>query len=212
MPRPLLTPKLTNYSADLYSGLMWGQDGPQGTPVPRNLLQRVWPPNEFNWMLMQEYALWMEIVRCGGLANLCPGHRYPEPPWVKQPLQGQRYSKISSIPLPAASGTDVQVLSFQVPVGHDGVIISNVNLWTGTGFVEGGGDLTWRVQINRRYAKDYGAINTTLGSLTTPYAINSGAIRLQSGQIVRYLVNHAATSALVGGRIVCALFGWFYPR
>jgi hypothetical protein len=190
--------------------------GPGGTLWPINVNQRLQPPNAYNSILQVESDLWGYIQARGGMTKLCPGSAdlYPQPPWVKQPSQGKRYSKISSIALPAADATDYEVLSFYVPLGFDGVIISTVNLYTGTGFEEGSGDLTWRIKLNQRYVKDYGAITTSIGSLQTPYNINSGAIRIQSRQLVQYIVNRSVASGgnLNGGRIVCGLFGWYWPR
>ena len=188
----------------------------RGRLWPINVMQRIQPPNQFNRVLDLDSKLWLRINTCGGLQAVCPGvqTRYREPPWVRQPPQGKRFSKIGSIPLPAADGLDHLVESFLVPVGYDGVIVSTVNEYTGMGFAEGSGDLTWRIQLNYRYVKDYGNITTTIGSLQTPYNINSGAIRLKSRQLVQFFVNRSVASLgnLNGGRIICGLFGWFYPR
>jgi hypothetical protein len=214
MPGPLDS-KFAGGSYDRGRGAVPGMvPGPDGRLYPRNVNQRLWPPNEFNSILGMEGMIWSRIQRCGGLQAICPGMKYSQPPWIKQPVQGKRFSKISSIALPAADGTDNLVVSFVVPTGYDGVIISNVNEYTGTGFQEGSGDLVWRVQLNRRWVKDYGAITTTIGSLVIPYSVNNGAIRLQSGMLVRYWVNRSVGSLgnLDGGRIICGLFGWFYPR
>ena len=187
--------------------------GPGGM-WPRNVKQREYPPNEFNYCLAQEMATWENINARGGLIALCPGHKYLDPPWVKMPPQGKRFSRISSIPLPAPDATEQLVTTFTVPLGYDGCIVSTVNLYSGMGFMEGSGDLTWRIKLNQRYVKDYGAITTTIGSLQTPYNINSGQILIQSDQTVSYFVNRSVGSAgnLTGGRIICALFGWFWPR
>lgn len=188
--------------------------GPGGLWFPRNVKLREFPPNEFNQCLQEEAEVWRRINNCGGLQALCPGHTYPVPPWVRMPPQGKRFSKISSIALPDPDATDQLVTSFYVPQGYDGCIVSVVNMYTGNGFNEGSGDLTWRIRLNQRYVKDYGAIETTIGSLTTPYNINSGQIIIQSRQLVQYFVNRSVGSAgnLDGGRIICAAFGWFWPR
>lgn len=186
--------------------------GPRGY-YPVNVNNREFPPNEWNVCLDDEAELWRRINRCGGLQALCPGHKYPDPPWVKMPGQGKRYGHPSSIPLPANDGLDHVVQSFLVPLGYDGIIAAPVNLYTGQGFEEGSGVLTWRIKINMRYAKDYGAITTTLGSLTQPYYNANAQIFLQSGQLVQYLVNRALGDlTLNGGRVVAGLWGWFWPR
>ena len=182
--------------------------------LPKNVNQREFPPNLWNGCLDAEAARWQHINDHGGLKAICPGHQYTDPPWVKMPMQGKRFGHPSSITLPAANATDTVVQSFLVPLGYDGVIAAPVNLYTGMGFQEGSGDLTWRIKINQRWAKDYGAITTQLGSLTTPYYNANSQILLQSGQLVQYLVNRSVASLgnLNGGRIICGLFGWFWPR
>ena len=76
--------------------------GPKGSYYPVNVSQREFPPNEWNLCLDDEADLWRLIQRCGGLSAICPGHKYPDPPWVKMPGQGKRYGHPSSIPLASA--------------------------------------------------------------------------------------------------------------
>jgi hypothetical protein len=182
--------------------------------VPRNLQQRLYPPTEFNRCLEDEKGIWQQIQRCGGLMSICPGKKYNDPPWVKMPQQGKRFSYINSIPLPGPpfTGTDTLVTSFRVPLGYDGCIVSVVQNYTGQGFQEGDGDLTWRLQLNQRWVKNYGNTTTSIGSLITPYNINSGQIILLSGQLVQYFVNVATTANLNGGRVIAACLGWWWPR
>jgi hypothetical protein len=186
--------------------------GPRGA-WPRNVNFREFPPNAFNGCLNEEAQVWRHINACGGLKALCPGHNYTEPPWVKMPPQGKRFGHPSSISLPAADGADHVVQSFMVPLGYDGVIAAPVNLYTGQGFVEASGVLTWRIQLGLRYVKDYGAITTSMGSLTQPYYNANSQILLQSGMLVQYSVNRVAGDlTLIGGRVICGLWGWYWPR
>lgn len=187
--------------------------GPHGRYYPINVQHREFPPNFWNGCLEQEKALWTRINAEGGLTALCPAHRFLEPPWVKMPPQGKRYGHPSSISLPAADGADHVVQSFLVPLGYDGCIAAPVNLYTGQGFVEGSGVLTWRIQLNMRFVNDYGAITTTLGSLTQPYYNANSQIFVQSGMLVQYLVNRQLGDlTLNGGRVICGLWGWYWPR
>ena len=185
-----------------------------GQRWPLNVNERAFPPNEFDNCLLDEYRVWDEINTCGGIQNCCPGMRYENPPWIKMPLQGKRFSAIKSIALPSPTGVDVLVGSFLVPTGFDGVGAAVIFNYTGTGFAEGSGDLTWRLQLNQHYVKDYGNVVTQLGSLQTPYNQNSGQILLQANQLVQFWVNVSVASAgnLIGGRIISSLWGWYYPR
>lgn len=182
---------------------------------PRNVNQRLLPPNMFNRLLDCEAEVWNWVIAQGGISKLCPGMGtiYQDPPWTKMPSQGRRFSKINSIALPApgAFGTDLLVTSMIVPQGWDGVIISTVNQFTGQNFLEGSGDISWRLQINQRYVKDMGNVQVTLGTTTQPWPVNNGSIRIQSRQLIQFFTN-VANANPVNGRIICAMFGWFYPR
>ena len=177
-----------------------------------NLNNRRARPNAFNRCLDRERRFWDYLRKHGGLEKYCCPSKYLVEPWIKMPATARRFSKINSIALPADDGLDHLVESFTVPTGYDGVIQQTVNFWTGVGFQEGSGELTWRIKINSRWIKDYGNITTTLGSLSTPYTVFNGPIRISTRQTITYYVNNAVGSGLAGGRTVCALFGWFYPR
>lgn len=138
-------------------------------------------------------------------------YRYEQPPWLVMPSNAQPFQKFDSIALPTNNGLDYTVTKFTVPQGYDGVITNIVQHYTGTGFVDGSGDLKWRIRIGDRWAEDMGNMITQLGSLQSPYQIYRSGIRLKSGDNVRHIVNHSTASTLSGGRIICGLFGWFYP-
>lgn len=184
---------------------------------PINIQQREFPPNNFNSCLWQEEATWREINACGGLMAICPGKKFVDPPWVKMPPQGKRFFKPSSLAyngLTMPGAGDQLVVSYLVPNGYDGCIVSVVQNYTGQGFQDGSGDITWRIKINQHWAKDYGNTTVSIGSLATPYNINSGQILLQANQLVQYFVSFSAAAAgnLLGGRIIVATAGWFWPR
>lgn len=191
--------------------------GPPGNRsfLPRNITQRQFPPTFFNSCIDQNLKVWQKINACGGLMAICPGNKYSSPPWVKMPSQGKRFSYIQSIPLPTSGyGTDQLVLSWSVPLGYDGVINYIVQNYTGQGFQEGGGDLTWRLSLNERYVKNLGNTTTSIGTLVSGPISPNTTIILLSGQLVQYFVNVApsAQSDLSGGRVITSTWGWFWPR
>ena len=176
-------------------------------------------PNHFDACLEQDTAIWYTIACLGGITGLCrraESVKYTdnEPPWIKMPQQGRRFQEINSVPLANfVLGVDLPVLTFQVPIGYDGVIVGNANRFIGVGFAEGSGDIEWRVQLSRRYAPDYGLILTSLGDLTAPVAFSGGGIRISSHQTIRYLARITNAAMLdPNGRVLCAMYGWFYPR
>ncbi len=182
-------------------------------PSPSPYAPQMQRPNAAAKRLDREYDLFVRIAGSGGLQQICcpPSYLYEKPPYLVMPPEGRQYQEINSIALPANNGTDTVVTTFKVPTGYDGVITSIVNMYTGAGFVEGSGNLTWRIMVGRRWGRNLGSIQTTLGSLTSPCPLFRGGIRVCSQQVCTYYVNHAVASALAGGRIVCAFFGWFYP-
>lgn len=174
-------------------------------------------PNSATECLYREQGLWKEIAARGGLQGLCcpTKPKGGAPPWVAMPSEGRRFQQIGSIVLPVVANTDTLVTTLAVPTGYDGVIVSVVNMFTGTGFVEGSGDLHYRIQINRRWLKDYGDIQTTMGTVASPCMIYRGGVKLRTQEVVRYWVSVTPAglgNLLPGGRIVCAFFGWFYPQ
>jgi hypothetical protein len=183
-----------------------------GVCDPVNIQNRILPPNQYDRCLMEEAALWERIVSCGGLQKWCCPVKYDRPPWITMPAQGKRINEIDSIVIPAQDGVDHLVLQFQIPVGYDACLQSFVNLYTGLGFNEGSGQLSWRVKINSRYVKDFGNIQNTMGSLQTPYTVVQGPVRVSTREVISYYVNNATGSGLAGGTIVCGIFGWRYPR
>lgn len=179
-------------------------------------------PTVWDKYLAEERQVWNRIQDAGGiLAVTSPFRRrllelgnWGEP-WMRMPADGVRFPPIvGSIVIPPFNGLDTVVLQFSVPTGYDGVMVGFTQLYTGTGFVEGSGDITWRVKINQRWAKSLGNMTTSMGSLQGPTTATPGGVRIQSRQLVTYYVNilpAAAARLDAAARIVCTVSGWFYP-
>lgn len=128
------------------------------------------------------------------------------------PPGARRFFETNFILLPTPG--DTTVLSFRVPYGYDGIILGNFQLFTGQNFVEGSGDIIWRLKINLHYARDWGNLPVSLGSLQTLSPVEGG-VYILSGDLITYQVNAVNTSGLLTpglGRIICGLYGFFYPR
>lgn len=170
-------------------------------------------PGEADGILLKRLETMQTVQKLGGIrvAAFRSKQVYQQPPWIVMPMNAVPFQQINSIALPAANGNDTTVLSFRVPQGYDGVITSLTHSYTGTGFVDGSGNLCWRLRIGMRWARDMGNVQMQLGSMQSPYQIYRAGILLHDSQEVRYIVSHSTGSALSGGRIICATFGWFYP-
>lgn len=176
-------------------------------------------PNHWDACLQHDSLVWHTIQCCGGIQGVCKRatmveYAEDDPPWIQPPVQARRFQMINTTPLAAfILNTDLAVVTFQVPIGFDGVIKGNVNRFIGPGFAEGSGDIEWRIQLSRRYAPDYGLILTSLGDLTAPVSFAGGGIRIYSNQVIRYIARITNFAFLdPNGRVLCALYGWFYPR
>ncbi len=141
------------------------------------------------------------------------------PPYIQPPKNSVRWQpgkdKPLIIPVGPETGLDILVFQERVPLGYDGILIALTNVWNGTGFVEGSGDITWRAKIDRRFIPFYDTILTTLGTLAVPYDVVGQGIPLLSNQLVQYFANFAVGSDAIlnaGGKTICAVTGYIWPR
>jgi hypothetical protein len=120
------------------------------------------------------------------------------------------------------NGLDTVVLQMRVPLGYDGVIQDIVLNFGGAGFIEGSGDITWRVaadylpvgglQTGGRYLRDMGNVTTSIGSLTQPSPVPRGGLRIYSYDLVTIYCSIAPAAVVANGNIITSLGGWFWPR
>ena len=172
--------------------------------------------NEARQEIESQFAVLMSMRAAGAFDQTYCNSSGENPPWILMPPFGRRFQYFSSIVLPAES-VETDVTTFSVPQGYDGVISQHFHLFIPDGagyFVEGSGDLTWCIRQSSRPVKGYQAMLTTQGGLQSPLVMDSGGIRVQSSQLLRYTVTLGAGSLarLQSGRIHAGLIGWFYPR
>ena len=175
-------------------------------------------PDTANLCLERIAQVWGAVYEAGGPAPYCRVDNpmtCGEDPRKYMPAAGKRFQKTGSLLNPGVEGVDLQVLSFPVPDAWDGVLITITNQWDGAGFVDGSGDLIWRLMIDNQWLKDLDDVRITLGRLENPYELEGAGYYLQSHQQVRYFVRlgpGALARLAPTGRITCACSGWFYPR
>jgi hypothetical protein len=136
------------------------------------------------------------------------------PPWEVMPPNGRPFHYQQAVACPALGTNDFAVVSFLVPTGWNAAIKAIANLYTSAGFVEGSGDLIWRIDVDGVYLPGFDAITTTLGSTDQARRLE-GAILAKSNELVRYTVSVAAGAGIpvgAGNNIICAIDGWFYPE
>lgn len=195
------------------------------TSVIPGTLRKPYPPfNENDLCLGQDHIIWDELVAAGGLSrNCCPKGRpqYKTKPWIAMPKEGRRFRPISNITVASITpftGTDQVVLSVRVPLGYNGVITDVVCglLATGsTGFVEGSGDVTWRLAADGRYLRDMGNLQVSVGSLTSPSPVPRGGLLVYSNNLINFYVSMAVGAEgniNPQARVMCSIAGWWWPR
>lgn len=129
-------------------------------------------------------------------------------PWIDEPEGSVPFDEQDGITLPAVGAGFATVLSFQMPLGYDGVIKFLSNNFLGGGFVDFSGDIIWAILADGRPIRNFSNIRANKGTVTIPRPISP--IRVYSGQLIRYVVNHVANVGLAG-QVICSLDGYLYP-
>ena len=166
--------------------------------------------NVWDWCLENDKRLWSSVdwSRRGCIPVKC--WRLEDNPLHAIPEQGREFHKFGMIPLPLTFGVDTQILRFQVPTGYSGVVYGVLCKYTGGGYVNGSGDLLWRFRVNQRWIKSLQAVPTELGDYSG-YAQLDEYFKLSSGQTVRAYGWVDPATGLVGGSMIAALQGWYFP-
>jgi hypothetical protein len=139
-------------------------------------------------------------------------------PWDEDygaiPEQSVPFNQTGSLLTPATAAGDQTVLSFRVPSGYDGLLTALYWGYTGTGFLQGSGDLVWRVRRNQVYLNDLSNVLYAFGSSIQPAPLTQGAL-LKSDQLVSLVVNvpNLSGAIQIGASFVFGgLIGFWWPR
>lgn len=133
------------------------------------------------------------------------------PLWINPPVEWENLDLCNYVALPAPLA-EANVISFQVPLGRNGVIQKVANNFVGGGWIEGSGGVLWRIQVDGAPppgATSYDSILTSLGSPANPVRI--AGFRIYENQVVTIVVRNVSVvlaGQLSGGRLV----GYLYPR
>lgn len=138
------------------------------------------------------------------------------PPWIDPPTNWENIDQDNYVLL-GAIGSTVTIISYVVPPGRNGVIKKVANNFVGGGWVEGTGDIVWRILVDGTPppgATSYDSILASLGNPASPTGI--AGFRIFENQLLTLVAfNNAAgpnggvivAGQRVGGRFV----GWNYP-
>jgi hypothetical protein len=139
------------------------------------------------------------------------------PVWLYPPSQWENIDLIAYALLPAIGAT-VIILQFQVPLGRNGVIKAIANNFVGGGWVEGTGDVIWKLLVDGASppnANSYGSIPASLGSPANPVPIPG--FRIWENQVITFVgLNNPAGPdggvVVAGQRLGARIVGYLYPR
>lgn len=133
-----------------------------------------------------------------------PHHLYPPDRW-------ENLDQSNYVALPAI-GAQANVISFQVPIGRNGIVKKIANTFVGGGFQEGQGNIVWQILVDGAPppgASSYDSILDSLGLVNNPTEISG--FRIFENQILTLVIKNVAlvqANQFVGGRFV----GFLYPR
>jgi hypothetical protein len=115
---------------------------------------------------------------------------------------------------PADGGAaDHTVLEFWVPTGYHCSLLAYYTVYTGTGFVQGSGDIAWRIRVGNAWARNAGNLLFALGDSAGTVTLGT-AIELAGDDRVQFQVNVPNVSGLIlvgASYILCGVQGWLYP-
>lgn len=127
------------------------------------------------------------------------------------PMNWENFDQLAYVALPAI-GASANVISFQVPIGRNGIIRKVANNFIGGGWVEGSGAVIWKILVDGAPPPGATSYNSILGSLGSPAnPVEIAGFRVFENQVVTLEVDNISVvlaGQLSGGR----LLGYFYPR
>lgn len=110
-------------------------------------------------------------------------------------------------------GPDVVVVDWVVPTGYEARIYAYYCIYTGTGFVQGSGDIIWGLRAGLNWVRNMGGLLYAVGSLANPFPVQDYTA-VKPNQRVTFQVNVPNISGLIqvgASRILCGVQGWLFP-
>ncbi len=133
------------------------------------------------------------------------------PPWIYPPPNFENIDLFAYVALPAIAAT-ATVISYTVPPGRNAIINRVANNFVGGGWVEGSGDLVWRILVDGTPPPGATNYDNILGSLGNPASpIPIAGFRIYENQVLTLVVFNSAV-VVAGQRSGGRLMGYNYPR
>ncbi len=111
---------------------------------------------------------------------------------------------------PAPGAAAIDVLALTIPAGLNAIIRQLAIVHVGGNFVDGSGNIVWRVKVNRAGLRGYSDIQGQVGQMNMPVETY---IPLVEGDVIEVTAEvPAAQPAMPAGTTTAArLVGWYYP-
>ena len=122
-------------------------------------------------------------------------------------------NQAAGITTPAPAAGDQVMVSYRVPKGYYGLLAGFYWQYSGLGFVQGSGDIIFRLRRNQVYIKGLSNQSFTLGSTRFPIPMTQGQILL-SDNVIQAIVSVPNLSGQIQvGASTCyaGLFGFLWP-
>lgn len=152
--------------------------------------------------IKQQSTMVKPVVNASGVTTVTPT------PWGPYPTGRLPFDQVGTVNLPAVGAGDTTVLTFQVPLGYDGVTQYYSLNFMGGGFTEGSGDIVWRILQNGATVRNFENITSERGTVYIPRPVAN--LQFFSNDIITVVVNHIANAALIG-QVIVSLNGYYYP-
>jgi len=172
--------------------------------------------NGFDCCLEKEALLYRAIKfppLCAIPKEFCDSYPWDEEP-VAIPKSVVPLRQTKGITTPAPAAGDQVIFAYKVPQGYDAIVTAFWLGYSGLGFVQGSGDIIFRIQQNQRYLKDLSNIVFLIGAPKFPCPMTEGQLVL-SGTLLRLIVNvpNLSGQIQVGQSTVSGgIQGFLWPR
>lgn len=133
-------------------------------------------------------------------------------PYVTPPEGNVPMNEINAVAGAGTAGTTPILLSYNVPLGWDGLIKWFINQYTGTNFVNNSGNLEWALRVNGLYIKGYHKIRSQFSGTSNGLEVDPGII-IKSGDLVEIIVSVDPFFVPEGGsELIGGVTGYLYPN
>lgn len=137
-----------------------------------------------------------------------------DPAVLRNPTADCRFFDLTPAPFPAfpaAGAGQSTILSLNVPAGQGCLIRWLAFVYIGGGYLDGAGNIIWRVLVNGAAVQGYENTQTQVGTLAVPSDTQIIAYEGDTVEVTVEVPNGAPDPPPAGSTAACRLKGWFFP-